>query len=232
VMTTYTTCKSLTTAALVALLLAPAPGWAQEENPITDAPREQKAKPEPPPPPEAPPPPPPMLVLGLGAGVYVPTSKLGPNFLVGIDAAYQLPWMDGRFGVGLGLAYSQPTISGEIADDRVPQGVATYDATMQELVLNLQFTFRLFHWGSRWSPHAGIGPVLYFLSHNVDSLGQSQSETSTQAGFWATVGADFRIWRGALVGEVRFPFATVGQRTTGDSNVGAISVVLGYRFRI
>lgn len=174
----------------------------------------------------------PTVVLGLGAGVYIPTSSLGVNFLLGVDGAYQLPFLGGRFGVGAGLAYSQPTTSGAIEDDRVPGGNAEYDSTMRELVLDVLLSFRLFGWDSVWSPHAGLGPVFYFLDHKVSSLGVEQNETSTQVGFLATLGVDYFIWRGALVGEVRIPFALVGQRTTGDSNVGAVSVVFGYRFRL
>ena len=74
--------------------------------------------------------------------------------------------------------------------------------------------------------------MFYFLSHKVNALDHEQTETSTQFGFLLTLGADYRLWRGALVGEVRVPFATVGQKTTGDSNVGAVGIVLGYRFRI
>jgi len=174
----------------------------------------------------------PTVVLGLGAGVYIPTSSLGVNFLLGVDGAYQLPFLGGRFGVGAGLAYSQPGTSGAVEDDRVPGGSAEYDSTMRELVLDVLFSFRVFGWDSVWSPHAGIGPVFYFLDHKVSSLGVEQNETSTQVGFLATLGVDYFIWRGALVGEVRIPFALVGQRTTGDSNVGAVSVIFGYRFRL
>jgi hypothetical protein len=230
-------------AAFLALVVCPIHARAQEddENPLdqpppTDQPAPVKPVDEPATPPEPQPPPepvdPPMLVLGLGAGVYIPTSALGANVLVGIDAAYQLPWFGGRFGVGAGLAYSQPTTSGTMEDDRVPRGFYDYDSVMRELVLDILFTFRVFDWGSSWSPHAGIGPVIYFLSHEVSALGHDQTETSTQAGFLFTAGIDYRLGPGALVGEVRVPFALVGQRTTGESNVGAVSIVLGYRFRI
>jgi hypothetical protein len=181
----------------------------------------------------------PRVLVGLGLGAYVPTSKLKTNFLVGLDASYQLPWLSRKLGVGLGLGYSQPTTSGEIGDTRVPGGSAGYDTTMRELLLELFLSYRFLSWSSVWSPHASIGPAFYFLSHQVDfnsrdaqPLTMEQTETSSQAGFLFTVGADYRIWRGALTGEVRIPFATVGQKTTGDSNVGAVSIVLGYRLRI
>jgi hypothetical protein len=174
----------------------------------------------------------PMIVIGLGAGAYIPTSKLKTNFLVGIDGAYQLPFLNRQLGVGLGLAYSQPTTSGDIQDPRVPVPTASYSSTMQELMLDLLMSYRILKWESVWSPHAGIGPAFYFLSHKVKSLELEQTETSTQVGFLFTAGADYRLWRGALTGEVRIPFATVGQRTTGDSNVGAVSIFIGYRFRI
>jgi opacity protein-like surface antigen len=176
----------------------------------------------------------PTVVLGLGVGAYIPTSKLKTNFLVGIDAAYQLPWIGRKIGVGMGLAYSQPTTSGQLTDTRAhpPDGLVDYESTMRELVLDVLFTYRFLSWSSIWSPHAGIGPSFYFLSHNVSALGVDQSETSTQVGFLFVAGVDFRVWRGALIGEIRVPFATVGQRTTGESNVGAVSIVFGYRFRI
>jgi hypothetical protein len=174
----------------------------------------------------------PTAQIGLGAGVYIPTSALGVNFLVGVDAAYQLPFMGGRFGVGAGLAYSQPATEGVIDDDRVPGGSAEYSSTMRELVLDFLFTFRLFGWDSAWSPHAGLGTLIYFLDHKVRSLGVEQTEGATKAGLLVTLGVDYYIWHGCLVGEVRFPFALVDQRTTGDSNVGALAVVFGYRFHL
>jgi hypothetical protein len=173
-----------------------------------------------------------VVVLGVGAGAYIPTSDLEVSFLVGVDAAYQLPWLDRRLGVGAGLAYSQPTVTGRITDDRVPGGDLQYDTTMRELVLDVLVSYRFFSWDSVWSPHVGLGPVFYLLSHDVEALGQEHTETSTEFGFLLNVGADYRLWRGALVGEVRVPFATVEQRTTGDSNVGAVSIILSYRLRI
>jgi hypothetical protein len=177
---------------------------------------------------------PPMLILGLGAGVYIPTSSLGPSFLVGIDGAFQLPVLARKLGIGFGLAYSQPTTSGGISDGRLATatGRADYDSLMRELVLDVLLSYRILPWSSRWSPQIGIGPAFYFLAHKVTSLGLEQTETSTQVGFKLSAGADFRIGPGAIVGELRFPFAMVGQRTTGDSNVGAVSIVVGYRFRI
>ena len=83
-----------------------------------------------------------------------------------------------------------------------------------------------------WPARDGVGPAFYFLARKVTSLGLEQTETSTQVGFKLTAGADLRIGPGAIIGEIRFPFAMVGQRTTGDSNVGAVSIVVGYRFRI
>jgi opacity protein-like surface antigen len=175
---------------------------------------------------------PPTLLLGLGAGAYIPTSRLGPSFLVGIDAAVQLPLLERKLGIGAGLGYSQPTTSGTIEDSRVPGASADYSSTMRELLLDVRLSFRILSWQRRWSPHVGIGPSFYFLSHKVTSLALTQSETSTQVGFLFVAGADLALGPGAVVGEIRIPFATVGQRTTGESNVGAISILVGYRFRI
>jgi len=228
--------RSLTLAALI--LFAPAASRADEDPPDL---RPQPAQPQPQPQPQQPQPTvaaqpsspaEPSVVLGLGVGAYIPTSKLKTNFLVGIDAAYQLPWIGRKIGVGMGLAYSQPTTSGQIADPRVPSGTMDYESTMREVVLDVLLSYRFLSWSSIWSPHAGIGPSVYFLSHKVSAAQLDQSETSTQVGFLFVAGVDFRVWRGALVGEIRVPFATVGQRTTGESNVGAVSIVFGYRFRI
>ena len=237
-MTTRMTKISVLSLSLVLSLSGAARAQDEERPPGMDAPKEPAAEAPPAAEPAAAEPAAvatgeiPTVVLGLGAGVYIPTSALAVNFLLGVDGAYQLPFLGGRFGVGAGLAYSQPTTSGAIEDDRVPGGSAEYDSTMRELVLDVLFSFRLFGWDSVWSPHAGVGPVFYFLDHKVSSLGVEQDETSTQVGFLATLGVDYFIWHGALVGEVRVPFALVGQRTTGDSNVGAVSVVFGYRFRL
>ena len=103
---------------------------------------------------------------------------------------------------------------------------------MFELLLDVSISYRFLSWSSRWSPHASVGPVIYMLSHEVRSLDVEHSETSTQAGFLLRLGADYRLGPGALIGEVRFPFAAVGQRTTGESNVGAVSIAVGYRFRL
>jgi len=124
---------------------APAQEGQEAEVPPPEVPSAEVPPAEQPPPPASHETPgPPTVVLGLGTGVYIPTSDLGVSFLVGIDAAYQLPWLGGKFGVGGGLAYSQPTTSGTIMDDRVPGGSASYDSTMRELVLDLLATYRLF----------------------------------------------------------------------------------------
>ncbi len=214
-----TAIRSARTIASLLLLATAAPALAAEPAPAASAPAATEAKL-------------PLLLLGVGAGVYIPTSSLGPSFLVNLDGAFQLPVLARKLGIGLGLAYSQPTTSGAISDARLSAPQADYDSIMRELVLDVLISYRILPWSSRWSPHVGVGPAFYFLAHKVTSLGLEQTETSTQVGFKLTAGADFRIGPGALVGEVRFPFAMVGQRTTGDSNVGAVSVVVAYRFRI
>lgn len=178
----------------------------------------------------------PMLELSLKAGGRFPqlTNDLGTNFdailKFGVGVA-----LERRLQVFLEVNYTQPTAYASATDPRLGEMGASYDSelTMREFGITVggQYFWRPLR--SFWLPYAGLGLQVRMLRSEVVGTGNATAfgqndETSTQIGGVGFGGIGVHLGPGLAFGELRFNMAPVGQKVTGDSNIGALSVLLGY----
>ena len=198
----------------------PALGWADEHVALVE-----------------PAPPAPMFEVSLKAGGHFPqlTNELGTNLdallKVGVGVA-----LERRLQVFGELGYTQPTHKATVPGDaRLGASGAGYTSTMtvRELNTSLGLAYFFAPLQDHLLPYAGAGLRLHFVKSTVEggapaaAFGKNE-ETSTQVGGQAFGGLGLRLGPGLALGELRFSYAGIGQKVTGDANIGSVSVLLGY----
>lgn len=175
------------------------------------------------------------VLLGGRVGGLVTFGGMNPNVRGGIELGYVFPWMNRSFAAALDVDYAAPKQeSTEPGDPRLPGGSYDWHLTEQQLTIMPVFMYRFTKLG-RLVPYGGIGPRIYLLRSNVkgSSGGQAIKETteqSTKIGFGVPLGVEFALGPGALTGEVLLEYGPLDHTATGNSNVGAATLLLGYRF--
>ncbi len=173
--------------------------------------------------------------------------RLGASFLAGVELGYVLPFAHRSFAVMLDVGYTQPMASGTQTDPRVgtlmpPASVtmptsATYSwsMTQRELVTGFTLMYRLTMIANgRVAPYIGVGPRLWFLQTLVTGAQGSNtisesSEQSMRVGLSVPIGVDVGLGPGRIFFEALMLWAPIDHRVTGDSSVGSIDALLGYR---
>lgn len=184
------------------------------------------------------------FVLGVRAGGLFAQpfteGRLGASFLVGVETGYVLPVLRRAFAITADVGYTQPTASGTQMDPRVQSngGTYTWSITQQELLVGLTVMYRMtFIARGRVAPYLGIGPRVWFLrtlatgAAGGSTISESQ-EQSTRVGLSVPLGVDIALGPGALFVEAQLFWAPIDHRITGDSSVGSINAVLGYRLML
>jgi hypothetical protein len=173
-----------------------------------------------------------MLGVSLLAGGQLSTSKLGASF----DGMVKLEHpMSGWFEVFAELGYAQPTTSLSAASTQLgASGATSYQATlsMQEVMVTAGAAYLLRTRISALSAYAGVGARAHFIKSTANgSDGNafgSNVEASTVFGAVALGGAAYRLGPGRALGELQVGWAPAQQQFTGPSNLGAVSLLLGY----
>jgi hypothetical protein len=183
------------------------------------------------------------LALGakLGGGIGAPLSELGATPVFEVELGYFLPLGD-PIGRSLELfvsgQYAQPKLDGRTseADDRLPaDGIASYELTQQQLTLTLGALYHIPVGSDLLMPYGGLGGRMYLLNTKVtgeaggEAFGENE-ETQTDFGLLVVAGLDVFAGPGALLAELQLGWAGVDGYVLRDTNVGALQLVLGYRF--
>jgi opacity protein-like surface antigen len=179
------------------------------------------------------------FVIGVGAGGLFPQplSRLETSFLVDAEVGYVLPFLHRAIGLTFDAGYTQPTASGSQTDPRVTSngGMYMWNLTQQELLVGFTVTFRLtMIMNGRLAPYIGIGPRLWFTRSQVmgsagSNMIEQSTEQSTQVGLSAPLGVDFGLGPGRVFLQGLFLWAPISNQVTGQSNLGSIDVLAGYR---
>jgi len=173
------------------------------------------------------------LLFAVKTGLFQPTSRLGGALYVGAELAYVPPGFRQALAAVLELDWVRPQTGGALGDPRLVGG-GSYEMSDQQVGVLLSAMYRaqdLFVPGL--TPYAGLGPGLYFHRASVTAFGSTNVETATKLGFQLAAGSDYRLGPGAVFAEVRYHFARVDFRTTGDANVGGFMAMgLGYRLKM
>jgi hypothetical protein len=164
-------------------------------------------------------------------GGIIPFGGLNPNAIVGLDLGYAL-----QNGLAFGIAgdYAVPKKSGTESDPRVAGGTYSWHLTQQILQVMPFVMYRIKSMG-KLVPYVAIGPRIYMLQSYVrsDESGpkfQETRESSTKVGVGVPIGIEYGLGPGGLVAELLLQYGGLSHTATGDSNAGAASLSLGYRF--
>ncbi len=166
--------------------------------------------------------------------------RLGASFLASVEVGYVLPFVRRGFQLLLDVGYTQPTASGTMLDPRVRSNGGNYDWNMiqRELVTGFTVMYRLTLIGQgRVAPYIGVGPRLFFLQTVISgSAGASviseSREQSMRFGLSVPLGVDIGLGPGRVFIEALMLWAPVQHRITGDSSVGSINALAGYRLML
>lgn len=171
-----------------------------------------------------------QLAVEPRLGLVVPTAKLGPMVIGGIEVDYAVA-MDKRLLVGLDVSLTRPSHDGTVMDPRVPSS-PQYAIKETEMVLALLASYRFAAQDRALVPWVGAGPMLHFLrSTETTTIAPGDNTAgSTELGLELAGGADYRVGPGFIVGDVRFAYTKLEHTITGSTNAGKITLALGYRF--
>ncbi|MHB8873522.1 MAG: hypothetical protein ACYC8T_07535 [Myxococcaceae bacterium] len=144
------------------------------------------------------------------------------------------PFEGHRLQIFADLGYSQPAHTTEATDPRLQASGADYSSTLTVADLHTTLGASYFFAAPSESllPYAGLGLRAHFLRADVVGQGGTDfgvnHETATRFGGTVFAGAGFKLGPGLLLGELNFAYVPVMEKVTGQSNVGALGVLLGY----
>ncbi len=169
-------------------------------------------------------------------GAVIPTSELGVNYALGLEAGYTFPWLKDKlpgflsnFELSINAEFDlmMPTKSGAGTSDLVG-GTYTYDLTQRIMILSFDALIKFTPWVVQ--PYGGIGWGMYFLHAEQSSYDMTNIEDQLYSGMQLRAGVEWDIWHGGLIGEVRYHYTGLGFLSTGDTNAGGVTISAGYRF--
>ena len=129
----------------------------------------------------------------------------------------------------------QKLSASKVADPRLPgSDPLSYAVTQQALSLSLGLLYRFDLSTDVVMPYGGLGGRLYMLNTKVkgtaggEAFGDNE-ETQTDFGLVLLGGVDIFVGPGALLGELSFGWAQLDGFVMRDTNLGALSLAVGYR---
>jgi hypothetical protein len=181
------------------------------------------------------------------SGAFLAAGKIGgiasfnglsPFVIGGLELGYVFGGTQRRIGVMLDVSYTAPSATGGVQESFHPSRVAggTYDWELRQkqLVFQPTFMYRLTGVAGNITPYAGIGPRIYFLEDVTrgSSGGKTftdSTEHSAKFGFGIPLGAELQLGPGGVFAELLLQWGPLAHETTGDTQLGSGSFMLGYR---
>ncbi len=172
------------------------------------------------------------FIVAPKLGVLAAPAGLGAAFDGALEVGYVTPLLDHRLAVALEGAFTQPGKSGSVSDPRLATGVdASYKLTLRQITLGLSAVYRFEKAWQDLTPYVGLGPTLSFDRARTTAFGATTTETAGRIGALAQVGAEWALWHGGPLLEVRYHLTRVDFLSTGNANAGGLGLLAGYRFR-
>jgi hypothetical protein len=182
------------------------------------------------------------LVFGgkVGAGLGKPFSDFGATPVFELELGYA-PNLGASLGhpleIFLAGQYAQPGLDGSAdeADPRVPGSEPfSYEVTQQMVTMSLGALWRFDISSDLVMPYGGLGARMYLLNtHAKGSVGgeafSESNETQNAFGLVLLGGVDIFVGPGALLAELSFGWAGLDGYIMRDTNLGALSLAVGYR---
>lgn len=175
------------------------------------------------------------FLLGAKIGGIVPFN-MSPFLAGGLELGWVFAGTNRRVAVLLDVSYATPKASGDETDapsGRVANSQYHWQLTQKELVFQPTLMYRVTGLG-KITPYIGVGPRVYI----VESVSQGSAagvefgetrEHSTKFGVGVPLGAELAMGPGGLFAELLFQWAPIAHDITGDSNLAAATIFIGYR---
>lgn len=174
-----------------------------------------------------------IVGLKLGGLFAQPFSALSGSYYLEVEGGYLLPFVRRLLSITASVGFAAPPVNGSGADPRLPGGGYSYSVDQRQLSFGLTASARIPL--GRFVPYVGVGPRL-FLVRTGSSAQTTQGvaiaetrETSTEIGLGVPLGLDVLLGPGRLFAEGQILWSAVAQRSTGESNLGALTLSAGYR---
>lgn len=169
-----------------------------------------------------------LVAVRVGAAFPDAWSKLGPSYVVGVEAGATV-WRQ-RLAVVVDGAFTSPSAGASGMDPALGPYAVTLDA--REVIVGASLVYR--HPLGRVVPYAGAGPrLVVFDAHERGSAGTAalpaERELAVGGGGGAFVGVGVRLGPGEAFVDVRGEAAPVRDRLSGDVVAGGLFVAGGYR---
>jgi hypothetical protein len=179
-----------------------------------------------------------VVLLGAKVGGIASFNGLDPFVHGAIEIGYVFPTWNRGLGAYLQVEYSAPSTDGKVTEDfdreRVPGGAYTWEISQQELVFAPTAVYRMTFLSDTITPYVGLGPRIYLLKNTTRGKadGVTIDETTEQSTKWGVglpLGAELALGPGRLIGELMFQWGPLKHTLTGDTQLGAASLSVGYR---
>lgn len=173
-----------------------------------------------------------LLAGKIGGGLPFSDLKAHPTFA--LELGYVFAEARGSFAVLLDVSYAAPKAQGDQDDERIPEGKYKWRLQQTQVTLQPTFLYRMTSLSDVVVPYGGIGPRIYMLETVEDGSAGGEpfptaTEQSTEFGLGVPLGIEIGMGPGALIAEFLFQWGPLDHTITGDSNVGTVTMWLGYR---
>ncbi len=178
---------------------------------------------------------PPSLEIALKVGGHFPQvlSKLDTTFDGSLTVGFA-PFQGHQLQFNVAVGYSAPAHRVSSTDPRLGTAGGDYSSRLveQDLATTIGVKYFILPPTRFLVPYAGAGFRVHFLRADVTGSGGADfgnhNETDTRFGGVLLGGVGLHLGPGLLLAELSFDYSPIGQRVTGDANVGSLAVVLGY----
>jgi hypothetical protein len=188
--------------------------------------------------PAAPPPAPAVTAPGawatLSAGALVPGvfNSLGVAPTPTLTVGYFVPVSSRQLGVSLSFSYAQPAMTVTNPDARLASGTYESTLTTRDFRTALGVQYHLVPTTEALSVYVGARARAHFLSNRAAGTAGTafgdQYEQGVTFGGAPFAGLFYRLGPGLLAAELEADLAPIDHLVTGDRNVSALALHVGY----
>jgi hypothetical protein len=174
-----------------------------------------------------------LIAPKLGGSFPQVLNRLSTSYTVALELGYVTPLFRDRLVLSAEASYTQPPHARALEDPRVGDGSTSY--TLTERIFGVYAGPKL-HFALPASPfmlYAGTGVRAQLISSAIEATSGGEdfgkhSETGTHLALAALLGVGYRMGPGHLALDLQIVSSPIDHRVTGDVDVGALSVRVGY----
>ena len=179
--------------------------------------------------------------VGAGVGLGWAHAGLGLTPEVALEGGVRLRLPRGALGIHVRGGYQRFSADGTgslpCTDDGGPcvasdDGNYSWSLIEHSGRVSLPLSYRLFSEDRPATPYFLAAPGVYFADSRITSYENDNRQFSAAFGIYAALGAQIRLGPGGLFVEAGYQWSKLAHRITGDSSLGALRFVVGYRVQL